>query len=916
LNVYSFSNEIKHSETNSYILLNDISVQIDTPLSSLIDGGLNHLAGQCEKIINSLNFQYSPELLTAYILSGKYFIIKYEYDNALKCFETAEKIIDAADSSLVYLYGVIYRYMGTIYHYKTQYDRAIKYYERATDLAKEHEILGEYMGIIYGNFADVYYKLKEYNKSVKYSIKYLQLSEKNIKDNIECYINLGICYNAIRQIEKAEYYIQLAEENVLRYFGSEYNRLLSIYSIKSYIYRNTGNNDKRLYYLNKAIEIAELNYPFRHYNTSLVLKNLGRYYSEIKDYKRALYTYQKAIIAITREFNDTNIYSNPVLNDAILKAYLLVVLKVKAYSFYYYYDQITNDIRDLKASLECYELAVRLHEKINAGFITEKSKMDFMERQRRNLDNTIEVALDVYEFTKDTSYAEKALAYAEKSKSSVLLAHLNDKKDKYFAGIPDSLIIKEKKLRNEIAKLNFRIDSKKTTEFISSSEYSVLKSQLFKLHRNEEEMTAYYENNFPEYYNLKYNITGTSLEKIQSLLDENQAILEYTITWKELYTFVITIDNFSVYMQDIDSTFLRNIMKMRELVSENNFGNYDINDFKNFVKTSYALYKSLIYPVAELIKEKNLIIVPDETLNLIPFEALITNGSVSSDYANFGALPYLFRQYPISYSYSASLLINQRKSRYTGAKLAAFLPAYTGKYYNNHLLDDSLINELKNLPPLFGAEEEVGYISKFYNSKIYGEEKAIENSFKKSAMQYNILHLAMHTIIDDKNPMYSKMIFTPRQDDTEDGLLHTFELYDLKLKANLIVLSSCNTGFGKMQKGEGLLSMARGFIYAGCPGLVLTQWTVADKAGAALMKNFYYYLSKGYQKDECLQYSKIDYLNTVDPVKTHPYYWAGYITLGDSSPLPSGKDNALYLMILILVSAITFGYFILKRRLS
>ncbi len=914
LNVFSFFNEIKHSYSISYISINDITLKIDSPLRLQINDSIKHIVSKCELIIDSLYFQHSPELLNAYIFSGKYFISKYEFDKALKCLKTAEEILDANNNNDSYLYGVIYHYIGNIYDYKAQNERAIKYYEKTMNLAKEHEILSEYIRRNYRNLAGIHFSLFNFNIAIDYCIRYLQLPKTSIKDKIECYSRLSNCYRAINKIEEAEYYIQLAEKYAIRHLGAANSELSNIYSIKSYIYIKTGNNDKRLNYLNNAIEISALHNPFKSRKTSFALRNLGEYYCNIKDYKKSLYTLHKAIIAITKEFNDTNIYSNPDIHDAILKINLLYLLKYKAYSFYFYYEQVTGDINDLKASLECYELAVELHEKIYAGFITEKSKLNFIGKQRKNLNNTIEVALDVYEVTEDVIYAEKALSYAEKSKSAVLLAYLNDEKDKNFAGIPDSLINKEKKLRNEIANLNFRINSKNGAEFTTDEEYNGLKSRLFKLYRDEEEMIANYEDNFPEYYNLKYNITATSLKQIQSILDESQTILEYTITWKELYTFIITRNNISVYTQDIDSTFLGNIMKMREILSENKFGNYDIDDFRNFVKISYDLYEILISPVTGLIKDKNLIIIPDETLNLIPFEVLITSDSVTSDYANFGDLPYLFKQYPISYSYSASLLLSQRESKYPGKKITAFVPEYTGLYHYSDSLNDSINNEVYKLLPLSGAEEEVNYISKFYKGKIYRANQALEENFKKSPARHNIIHFAMHTIIDDKNPMYSRMVFTPGKDKVEDGLLHTFELYSMKLKTNLVVLSSCNTGYGKMQKGEGLLSLARGFIYSGCSSLILTQWAVTDRAGSTLMKSFYYYLSKGNKKDKSLQNAKIDYLKNADPVKTHPYYWAGYIAFGDSSPLPSKHGYTKYLVIFILFTVITVGYFLRKKN--
>jgi CHAT domain-containing protein len=107
----------------------------------------------------------------------------------------------------------------------------------------------------------------------------------------------------------------------------------------------------------------------------------------------------------------------------------------------------------------------------------------------------------------------------------------------------------------------------------------------------------------------------------------------------------------------------------------------------------------------------------------------------------------------------------------------------------------------------------------------------------------------------------------------------------MHFNARLAVLSACKTGYGKIVKGEGMQCLARGFMYAGCPSLIMTMWEINDKSGSGLMKNFYEYLSKGKAKDEALQQSKLDYLKNADNIKSNPYYWAGYINFGNHEAL-------------------------------
>jgi len=143
----------------------------------------------------------------------------------------------------------------------------------------------------------------------------------------------------------------------------------------------------------------------------------------------------------------------------------------------------------------------------------------------------------------------------------------------------------------------------------------------------------------------------------------------------------------------------------------------------------------------------------------------------------------------------------------------------------------------------------------------------------------------MHTLIDDENPMFSKLVFSDSEDDEDDGFLNTYEIYNLSLNAGLAVLSSCRSGYGALNRGEGVMSLARGFLYAGVPSIVMTNWEVEDKSGAEIMISFYKYLLKGFRKDEALRMARIDFLDNVDMLRSHPYFWGAYVCIGNPEEL-------------------------------
>jgi CHAT domain-containing protein len=223
-----------------------------------------------------------------------------------------------------------------------------------------------------------------------------------------------------------------------------------------------------------------------------------------------------------------------------------------------------------------------------------------------------------------------------------------------------------------------------------------------------------------------------------------------------------------------------------------------------------------------------------------------------------------------------------------------------------------VLSDSNYLLPLRWTIKEVQSINETVPSRVFLNEDATEANFKKYAPDYNVLHLAMHTIMKDDNPLHSLLAFTNVEvaDTTEDNKLYAYEIYNLKLNAQMAVLSSCSSGFGKMQKGEGMMSLARGFIYAGCPCIVMTLWQVSDKSSSELMTSFYKYLKKGKSKQEAMRLSKMDYLERADDLTSNPFFWSGFVVVGDSSPIyrKSGMFYWVSIIALFIGILIFFQY--------
>lgn len=219
----------------------------------------------------------------------------------------------------------------------------------------------------------------------------------------------------------------------------------------------------------------------------------------------------------------------------------------------------------------------------------------------------------------------------------------------------------------------------------------------------------------------------------------------------------------------------------------------------------------------------------------------------------------------------------------------------------------------QNAKPLPNSKRELEEASHHFPMQSHFGKEATEDVLTQGAEQYGIVHLATHSVIDDENPMNSHLVLS--KGETHDGVLHTHEIYDLDLKARLAILSSCNSGVGKHETGEGVMSLAHAFAYAGCPSIVMSLWEVDDKATAPLMADFYKHLAQNQPLDQAMQQAKLEYISTHKKQQAAPFYWAAFNTWGNVKPLEVSVKPISAKWWVVSASAILFlGLFFLKFR--
>lgn len=366
---------------------------------------------------------------------------------------------------------------------------------------------------------------------------------------------------------------------------------------------------------------------------------------------------------------------------------------------------------------------------------------------------------------------------------------------------------------------------------------------------------------------------------LQQNLKKDELVLKYMIFENELAIFSITSDT-------IQWKLLPWTNKETKLTHE------FVESIKNRVyNTNIAtkLSKILLPDIDPNIQK--VIVNPDGELYRIPFEILQAKKQ------------YLTKNYDIRYTSNLKFVYIEDDSETIDHNLAIYAPTYEESINN-----ESAITTRNSASRLAGAKKEAEIISDLFNSTLYTGNELSKEQFIKTAPEAEILHLAMHAEINDKEPGLSRLLFT--KNNTVEDDLYMEELYALRLKADLAVLSACNTGVGKENAGRNMESFQRAFTFAGVPATVVSLWEVPDQSTSEIMGNFYHYLKKGFPKSKALKNAKLDYLKKHKSTKLEqPYYWTGFVLYGEEDSITERTSNTIYYLsigFLIFIAAFFF----------
>jgi CHAT domain-containing protein len=753
--------------------------------------------------------------------------------------------------------------------------------------------------------AELNVKIENYLAAILYYNMVIKLhNQYQLPGKEQYYIPIADCYANLKMDDSAKFWyntcFKLLKDEKLKLFISEFG----LYS--NYAHFLTARNQPLLAIkiIDEHLETMKSRYGLKSLKYGHLLIEKAHAYKILKRNKESLENYQQALISSidpdftgsvfdVPEFKQSEIVSPINLIDAMVgKADVLNSMSSSTNNSIFYFEK----------SLEHYKKAATVVENHKKTMVFESDKLTYssykFDIQKKVLTTAMKLYWNYPRENKRKLYLVQALEAADRGKASVLTQNIKENEYKLFSGIPENLLDKEKKLKENIILLQNTIREEKKRAKPNEKAISKWQGILVDKMNQSDSLEIFFEEKFNSYYNLKYNQTGQmDIFSIQDQLRNNQSIIEYSFCGDSLYCFII--NKKQIYVTSFPSTDIdQKTGSLRHQVSYVNENSFTKSGIKKYIDDAFWLYSKLIKPIENKIEGNNIIVITDGVLNTLPFEALVYTGKEPAQ-ADYGLLPYLVNKFTISYAYSAKLFNMQQ---HLSSPLASGISVYSPDYGKEINTSSSVY---KNLKPLPGAKEETKEILSIYSGKKYFGQQASELSFKQHSMDNRIIHLAMHTMIDNENPMYSKLAFSPGTDSVNDGLLNTYEIYNLKLKTPLLVLSACNTGYGKMMQGEGLISLSRGFIYAGCPSMVMTLWSIADRSSAEIMKHFYQQIKNGQNVDYSLRLAKLSYIYSSDSRYSHPYYWAGFIQSGQTKPISSIRQlNGVVIIATILFALI------------
>ncbi|MFH6965738.1 CHAT domain-containing protein [Flavobacterium sp. FlaQc-28] len=533
--------------------------------------------------------------------------------------------------------------------------------------------------------------------------------------------------------------------------------------------------------------------------------------------------------------NQNQLYAETVLADALdLQAEML-------------------KFKQPKKALQAFDLSFYIEDLLMNSLVYENSKILMQLRSRNRTEKCISIYAELFKKENKMQYLEEAFQLSERTKSGILQRYRSNFKN---------ASAEEKQLLQELQNLNNAIikeQQKGNSANISRINNFIKKQNEFMISLKKVQLK-----------NADYVPEKCDLKGLFSKLENDKAVMVYYFMGFENQYF-FTLQNNTISLNRLNTSHT-SIPKIVQFVDYFNDANAITNDISGYKKCGKQVFDILKLPNNSVYQ--NLIIIPDGILNFLPFEALITQ---ESNTTNFAKMHYLLNDFKIAYNTSASIYLNSKPVLKSDKTVLGVFPVFEKSSF-----------ELRY------SKKEMESIRNNFKGKYLENADATFNNFKNNASNYSILHLSTHASSGD--------IETPASIKFYDQEILYSELYNLHINPDLVVLSACETGIGKLYKAEGAMSVARGFQFAGAQNLMFSLWKVNDFTTSVFMTDFYKNVKNNFSYFEANTNAKREYLydKSIPNAKKSPYYWSSFVYYGSIS----GEEkygNYIYYVISFLI---------------
>ncbi|MCC6289661.1 MAG: CHAT domain-containing protein [Chitinophagaceae bacterium] len=795
-------------------------------------------------------------------------------------------------------------YAGGIYYKENRFDSTRLFLEKAYALTEKYKY-NEELERLYNSLGALYFDGGNYLQSKNCFEKALQIiegDEGSIIKKINFETNIASSLNRLGQYEEAlrEYF------NLLKYKQNVREISLNIGNI--YMAINRYNEALKYFQDNKegsGVEvfnfIANAHLQLRQYDSAdhylkLFEQNIidsNRHVSKMTlgihdiykgDYlygagktSDAAHQYQKAITELMFDYADSNMYHNPSEFSGIISSFNLynaIVKKAKCFEALY---TNTKSLDNLKAAFETYASGISLADHLERTMESDEAKIFLKSNSNVVYTKAIDIAMQLHQLTSEKEYLWEAYTIVEKNKSSVLVANLKDFEVKSKVNIPAELLQEEKELKYRIARLQIKMDQ-------NQDDSTGL--QLATEKRNDELKLSVVQNKIHKYTD---DGGGDNFKVDQSFfkskLKDETAILDLYFSDSLLYVFAITNADIKTSVTPVANLNLSQVSQVQSGLEHAEPVSRETSD-----AVVQNLFATLMQPVFPLIEtKKEWIILPDGIFYYFPFEII----------QNPASGKMLIEDYSISYNFSIQFINEHEVRKKEGLpRLIAVAPFINRGLYS---YTDSML--LERLP---ATQMEIAGL----NGRILMDTNATKAKFLKGINSYDILHLATHAVMNPGNPSQSYVAFYPQDSAKPDNYkLYLNELYNLNLDSTrLMLLSACETGVGKLVEGEGVMSLSRGVLYAGCPSVITTLWPANDQSTAYIINHFYKYMDDGNDLNTALRLSKLDFIKDY-PNQKDPSYWAHLVLVGKTQSLHNALSESVNIPLIATVSTILIAVY-------